>query len=164
MKRALLHSSTGRALAILLLPVFLGLAATDSAQAQRRPGNVGVGAQIGEPSGLSLLVYDPRRMSYDFLAAWDLDDFFFLNVHGIYERHLDNTQNLHFFNGPGAFIGVRDRPRPRDDDVEAGVSATFGLGILIERIELYARITPRLTLIPRTDRDFGGGLGIRFYF
>lgn len=148
-------------LAFLCLSAF----AVSTAQAQRRSGAIGLGGQIGEPSGITLKVYNPGAMSYDFLAAWDADDdFFFLNVHGVYERHLGNTQNAHFFFGPGVFVGFKDRPRDQDDDAVAGISGTFGLDVLIDQFEIYGQLTPRLAVIPETDGDIGGGIGFRFYF
>ncbi len=137
---------------------------TAPAHAQRVPGAVGVGGQIGEPTGLTVKVYNPQSVSLDVLAAWNLDDFTFLNVHGLYERHLGNTSTVHFFYGPGAFVGFRDRPREQDDDAVAGLSGTIGLGVLVDRLEFYGQLTPRLELTPATNGDLGGGLGFRFYF
>ena len=45
-----------------------------------------------------------------------------------------------------------------------GISGTIGLSYLIERFEIYLRLTPRLALIEATDADFGGGLGFRYFF
>lgn len=133
-------------------------------QAQRAPGDIGLGGQIGEPSGVTVKVYNPGTVSYDFLAAWDLDNFFFMNVHGLYERHLGTMSSVHLFFGPGGFIGVEDRPGGGDDDAVAGVSGSFGLNVLFDRFEVYAQVTPRLAVIPETDGDVGGGLGFRYYF
>ncbi len=154
------HDLIRRSTALVLLAAFMCV--TESATAQRSPGNVGIGLQVGDPSGVTLQFYDPG-MSWDFLAAWDVDDFFFLNVHGLFARHLGQRQNLHFFYGPGGFVGFRDRPGD-DDDVVVGISGTFGLGVLIERFEIYARVTPRLSVIPGTDGDVGAGLGVRYFF
>ena len=140
----------------------LALATVSTAHAQRRSGAIGLGGQIGEPSGVTLKLYNPNAVSYDFLAAWDLDDFFFLNVHGLFERHLGNNPDVHLFYGPGGFVGFRDRPE--DDDTVAGISGTVGLGFLIEQFEIYGQLTPRFSLIPQTDGDIGGGLGFRYYF
>lgn len=149
-----------------LIPLLLGIVLLTSApaEAQRRPGGVGFGGQIGEPSGVTIKVYNPNAVSYDFLAAWNLDDFFYLNVHGVYERHLNDEGSAHFFFGPGGFVGLRDRPRDEDDDVVLGISGTFGVNYFIERAELFAQVTPRLSLVPDTDGDVGGGIGVRFYF
>ncbi len=148
----------------LAFACLLSFGLVSSVEAQRRPGAIGIGGQIGEPSGLSVKVYNPGSASFDALAAWENDDFFYVNLHGVYERHLANSQNLHFFFGPGGFIGFQDRPRDEDDDVVAGISGTFGLGLVIERFEIFGQLTPRLAVTPTTDGDLGGGVGARFYF
>lgn len=149
----------------LLRPTALGLLCalflwTAPVLAQRAPGQIGIGAQIGDPSGVSIIKYNPRAYSYDFLAAWDNDDFIFLNVHLLREEHL-NSRNWHVFYGPGGFVGFYDN-HP-DDDVVAGISGRLGLGYIFDRWELYAQLTPRFSLTPATDGEMGGGLGVRFY-
>lgn len=154
-----------RFLTHLLLCILLS---SSSVSAQPTAGRFGVGIQFGQPSGLSLRIYQPGGMSPDFLMAWDLDDFFFVNLHGTWEKPLAGASNFNFFYGPGVFVGVRDRGPDRrlfdrDDDVELGVSGTFGFNYYIDRFEIYLRLTPRLLLIERTDADIGGGVGFRFY-
>jgi hypothetical protein len=134
------------------------------AEAQPAGGNVGLGLQIGEPSGVTLQFYNPGSMSWDFLAAWDVDDFFFLNVHGLYYRGIGERNDVHLFYGPGAFIGLRDRGRDEDDDVVVGISGTIGIGIMVEQFQVFGSVTPRLSLIPGTDGDVGAGVGVRYYF
>ncbi len=164
MKRTRLTHTLAKATTLFALLAVLSLGTTADAQAQRRPGAIGIGGQIGEPSGLTVKVYNPSAVSFDVLAAWESDDFFYVNGHGIYERHLDNSGNVHFFFGPGAFVGFRDRPRDQDDDVVAGISGTLGLNLLIDRFEIYGQLTPRLAVTPNTNGDLGGGVGARFYF
>lgn len=133
----------------------------------QRPGGVGVGVQLGDPSGLSLNLPTGGRASIDLLAAWDLDDFFFLNGHALFMQPLGSAPNFGVFYGPGLFIGVRDRGRGRwdfDDEVYAGASGTIGLNYFIDQFEIYLRATLRLQLIDKTDGQAGGGLGLRYYF
>ena len=144
-----------------LLASVLFLCATFQLSAQRAAGDVGIGIQFGQPSGLSLQIYQPRGMSPDFLAAWDLNDFFFLNVHGVFNNHIGNSEKLHFFYGPGGFIGIIDREG--QDDIDLGVSGTIGLSLMIKKLELYIRATPRLALLDGTEADVGGGFGVRFF-
>ncbi len=132
--------------------------------AQRAAGDVGIGFQAGQPTGLSIKIYKPGGLSPDFLAAWDLDDFFFLSIIGIKENGLDNQHQFHFFYGPGAFIGIRDWPREYEDEVVIGFTGAIGLNVLIEKLEIFIQATPRLALIERTDFDMGGGAGMRYYF
>jgi len=157
-------SSVHTIIAALAFAGLLGTLCVSNAHAQRRPGAVGIGGQIGDPSGVTLTIYNPQSMSYDFLVAWDTDDFFFLNAHGLFEQHLGGRGNLHFFYGPGAFIGFRDRGNEEDDEAVAGISGRVGLGVLFDRFEVYGQVTPRLALTPATDGEIGGGVGFRIYF
>ena len=152
-------------IATLFLLVGATLGPAD-ALAQRTDGSVGLGGQVGSPSGVTLKFHDANGPSYDFLAAWDLDDFFFLNGHAQFSRTInaDNVDGLELFFGPGAFIGFQDTG-VNDDEVVLGISGRVGLNLLLEeRFELFAQLTPRFNLVPETDGDLGGGLGFRYYF
>jgi len=151
----------GLGLVILLVGL---LAINDPVNAQRSSTSVGLGGQIGDPSGVTLKLRDPGGVSYDFMAAWDTGDFFFLNVHGLFERHVGRHDNVHVFYGPGAFVGFREDGRRRDDDTVVGISATVGLGVILEQFELFGQLIPRLDLSPRTDGEMGAGIGVRYYF
>jgi len=145
-----------RSLAFLLLFIGLGLTATSHAQ------EVGIGGHIGEPSGVTLKFHNAGAPSYDFLGAWSLtEDVVFINGHVLFENRIeaDNIDRpLEWFVGPGGFILLTDEAR-------LGVSGTVGLNlILTDHISIYGRITPRLSLIPDTTPDVGGGIGIRFFF
>lgn len=133
------------------------------AAAQPTGGDVGLGLQLGEPSGVTLQFYNAGGPSWDFLAAWDIDDFFFLNVHGLFYRPLGNDRRVHLFYGPGAFIGFRDRGSS-DDDVVIGISGTLGIGFMIESFQIFGAVTPRLSVVPDTDGDVGAGVGVRYWF
>jgi len=132
------------------------------AQAQRRSGDVGIGLQLGQPSGLSLAVYRPNSIGLDILAAWDLDDFFYVNPHGIFTTRLGDGDRFHLFFGPGAYVGIFERPQA-SEAIRLGLSATGGLSVMFDILEIYARITPRLPLFDETNTHIGGGVGIRLY-
>lgn len=136
------------------------------AQAQRAPGAAGLGVQAGEPSGVTVKLYNPDRPSYDFLAAWSFtDDFFFLNAHALFESRLpaeDIEQPVQWYIGPGAYIGISD---DEGSETGLGVSGTIGLDILLaDHFELYLQATPRFELVRETEPHLGGGLGLRYYF
>jgi len=125
---------------------------------------LGIGGQIGEPSGLSVKFYHRTGASPTFLAAWDLDNFFYVNGHAVFEHPFSDEEDLHFFLGPGAFVGLHDHPRDRDDEVVLGISGTFGLNYVARRLEIYLQLVPRISVVPDTDGDIGGGVGLRYYF
>lgn len=140
---------------------------TFSTAKAQAPGNGwGIGIQLGQPAGISIKKYNSAGMSADILLAWDLDDFFFVNLHGTWEKPVDGAKGLEFVYGPGVFAGFEENNRNRDDDDEIflGISGTFGLSYYIDQFEIYLRLTPRLAVIESTNGDIGGGLGFRFYF
>jgi hypothetical protein len=142
-----------------LLFVLIAASCLTSLQAQ----TLGIGGQFGDPTGLSVRLNNQGGINYDILASWDFDDYFFLNVHGLWDKSLMKGPNLSFFYGPGIFLGIRDREQ-RDDDVIAGLSGSLGLSLYFnQKLELFAQVNPRLVLIDETDGDVGGGIGLRFY-
>jgi len=142
------------------------LIASPFMSAQTVNNNWGIGIQLGQPSGISIKKHNSAGMSADILLAWDLDDFFFANLHGVWEKDISGADGLHFVYGPGVFAGFKEHKRYKDDDDEIflGISGTFGLAYYIDQFEIYLRLTPRLAVIENTDGDIGGGLGFRFFF
>lgn len=144
-------------LPFLLLAVLL---ATD-ARAQDPASDIGIGGQIGDPSGVTLKLYQRPGFSYEFLAAWDLDSFFFLNGHALYERPIPDSP-LRYYLGPGVIIGIREDSND-ETDLVVGISGQVGVNFFVERFEVFLHLTPRLDVIPSTDGDIGGGIGLRYY-
>lgn len=152
----------------------VGLCATSlPAQAQRTSGAAGFGAQAGAPTGITIKIHNNTGASYDFLGAWDARDSFFLfNFHGQFNsplavKNLEKGE-MEWFIGPGAFIGVfGEVPGDRDfgeGEAVFGASGRIGLNYAFEEnFEVYAQVTPRLSMIPATALDVGGGFGLRFY-
>jgi hypothetical protein len=125
-------------------------------------GTVGLGLQVGDPSGVTLKFRNVGKANLDILGAWDLDDYLFVNVHWLYEKRLGGSRSANFFYGPGFFVAFREYRG--DDYLGLGLSGTFGLNVYLDQFELFAQLTPRLQVIDQTDGDLGGGIGIRFYF
>lgn len=148
---------------IALVTILAALAAGNPkpATAQSPAGDFGVGGQLGEPSGVSIKFYQRPGFAYEVLAAWDLDDFFFLNGHALYEKAVPDSP-LRYYLGPGVLIGIRENAP--DDDFVIGISGEFGVNFFLERYEVFLHLTPRLGVIPDTDGDVGGGIGLRYYF
>lgn len=156
-------SVSTRLLAPLLLTAGLLLSiGADRATAQTG-GDVGIGMQLGEPAGVSVRIDRGASPSLDLLAAFDLDDFFYLNGHLLYEEPIGEDPALHVFFGPGLFIGLHDRGIG-DDEAGLGISGTVGLGYDVRSFDIFARVTPRLALLPGTGGEVGGGLGVHWYF
>ena len=146
---------------ILVVLSFVTLLFTQKLNAQ----SVGIGAQFGEPTGLTLRINNAGNgANLDLLGAWNFNQYFFLNVHGLWERRVFDIPQFHYFYGPGLFVGAYNRKRDVEDDVYFGISGNFGLNLYLGPVEFFAQITPRFSVFPGTYGDFGGGIGGRFYF
>lgn len=139
-------------------------------QAQPAGYHRALGLQVGSPSGFTYKVYRDGGLPFstvfparaaEFLAAWDLGEAFFLNVHLLDERAFPDSP-LHYFFGPGFVFGVESRHR--SDDLIFGLSGSVGVNFFQERFEAYLKLTPRVNLLPATRGRFDGGLGLRYYF
>lgn len=151
--------------------------------AQRTSGDVGLGFQVGDPTGVSLKLYKPTT-SVDLLAAWDFDHYLFFAAHIVYDKHLNDEQTIHFIYGPGAFISLHGSGHGHghhhhgfglihnnshgdqhfDGELGLGFSGIFGIDFLIDRFEIFLQVSPRLALVKSTHFDLGGGIGARYYF
>lgn len=143
-------------LLILAMPV-------QRAEAQRAPGAVGIGFQFGDPTGVSLNFYRARPISWDVLAGWDTNDFVLGNIHAMYEHHFTGHPDVHLQFGPGVYAGLHNGDRV-DDRFESGISGMAGIGFLVQRVEIYGRVIPRLAIVPDTQTHVGAGVGLRYYF
>ena len=149
---------------VVVFVFLLSVPALMSARAQSPAGDLGLGGQIGDPSGITLKMYPRTGFAYEFLAAWDLDSFFFLNGHALFERPIPDSP-LRYYLGPGVVVGVQENTGPREEnDFVLGISGQFGVNFFVERFEVFLHLTPRLNVIPNTRGDFGGGIGLRYYF
>ncbi len=136
----------------------------------RPPDRFGLGVQVGDPSGISLKLYQAnagRRGllrtpdAYTFLIAWDLDRFFYVNAHALRERPIEDSP-LNYYIGPGVIGGVRESAG-NDADFVVGVSGDFGLNFFADRFEVFLGLSPWFRIIPDPDLNIGGGVGLRYY-
>ncbi|NND72177.1 MAG: hypothetical protein HKN43_11440 [Rhodothermales bacterium] len=152
------HIRTATRIAILIALAFAAFAVAPESAAQYN--TLAVGAEIGSPTAVTVLVPTEKRYAFEFLGAWDLDDFLFLNAHALVTRATDDYPELHAIWGIGAFVGIRDNA---SSSATLGISGKFGAGYDIEPFEVYVHLTPRFELMPETDFHLGGGLGLRFF-
>lgn len=150
---------------ICLFSMAFFFSAINVSYAQRPSPSVGIGFQAGDPTGLSLQFYKAQGVTTDILFAYHFNNFFFLNIHGLWNTHLDDHGHFHFYYGPGGFVGVRKRrPELPNDEVAAGFSGNLGLNLVVSRLEFFAQATPRIEVTPNTAFNMGGGVGMRVFF
>lgn len=141
---------------ITLLGVFsLALSAQDS--------GFGVGAIIGEPTGLSAKSWLSSHDAVDAGVAWSISNGW-LHVHADYLRHtfglipVEEGQ-LPLYFGLGAKIGF-------GPDISIGARVPVGLAYLFDGtpLDVFIELVPGLEIIPETKFDIGGGIGVRYWF
>ncbi|MEL6181293.1 MAG: hypothetical protein AAFS10_20215, partial [Myxococcota bacterium] len=79
-----------------------------------------------------------------------------------------NTIDLPVYVGIGGKLWVRDDDDNDDDDDDFGLGVRVPVGICLllteAPLEFFAELALGLRLIPGTDADIDGGIGVRYYF
>ncbi|MCS3612065.1 hypothetical protein [Salinibacter ruber] len=143
-----------------MLVLALLIATASPAVAQRQPGALGAGFQVGRPGGLALKWYRSSPVAYDGIVSTDGDDFVVGHVHRLWERPLPDSP-LHLFAGPGVVVGpsrLAQSPRLR-----LGLSGEVGLNFYAERFEVFLHVTPVLRFLPNTQASIDANAGLRYY-
>ena len=141
---------------ILAILVVISLSAT---YAQK---NFGIGTILGEPTGLSAKLYTGGSNAFDFAAAWSFKGSGHLLLQADYVWHSSLTRassgELMLYYGIGGRVIFRDDPL-------VGARIPIGLDYQFSTapIDIFVEIVPILDLIPDTDFDIGGGIGVRFW-
>ncbi|MEX0609465.1 MAG: hypothetical protein WD016_13400 [Balneolaceae bacterium] len=137
---------------------------TAAAQANGDGGNFGVGAMLGEPTGVSIKSWNNNRSAFALGAAWSLSRANeAVHLHADYLLHTwfngVERGELAFYYGLGARIIF-------SDNAQAGVRIPFGLNYVFDEapLDLFVEAVPILNLTPDTDFAGNGALGIRYYF
>jgi len=149
------------ALFLGLLVVSFGLLVPLSSLAQRAPGSVGTGFQVGNPGGLALKWYRDDPIAYDAVVSTDGDDFVVAHVHRLWEKPLPDS-TLHVYVGPGLLAGAEKLQAPLQ--LRLGASAEAGLNFYAERFEVFLHLTPTLRFLPDSRVRLDGIVGLRYYF
>jgi hypothetical protein len=144
--------------------IFVSLLAMFSAGLLAQNSGFGLGAVFGEPTGLSAKVWTGDNTAIDGALAWSFVGAGYLHLHADFLVHnfnlIDVSEGeLPFYFGIGAFLNLAS-------ELGLGIRIPLGLAYHFDSapLEIFAEISPGLSLLPATDFYFGGGIGIRYYF
>ncbi len=124
----------------------------------------GLGIILGEPTGLSAKLWTGSENAFDFAAAWSFKGDGNLLLQVDYVWHSFNLINVSSGRLP-LYYGIGGRAILSDDPV-VGVRIPVGLDYQFADapIDIFLELAPILDLVPETDFDLGGGIGVRFWF
>lgn len=131
---------------------------------------IGVGAILGEPSGVSAKMWHGADMAVDAVIGWS-DDAGSLTIHADHLWHLSNfgepklnTGKILAYYGLGARLVAEHEDE--DDDTVLGLRVPLGFTYLPNagNFDIFAEFVPTLDVIPDTEFEMGLGIGARYYF
>lgn len=130
-------------------------------EAQSRYSDTELGVILGEPTGLSLKLWQSNNSAFDAALAWSFSGNEAVHLHADYLRHnwLDvESGSLALYYGIGGRVLLADNSK-------LGARIPVGLQYILPetRLSLFFEVAPTLNLIPDTDFDVSGGMGIRFF-
>ncbi len=122
----------------------------------------GVGIIIGEPTGLSFKTWVGEISAIDAALAWSLENKSRLYVQiGFLKHNFEKIKNLPFYYGVGTRLKI-----VQDDNSALGIRVAAGIEYIFdtEPMEVFFELCPVLDIIPQTDMEISGGIGLRYYF
>jgi len=141
---------------LILLPWAAGLAADGRANSE-----FGLGLVIGEPSGLNAQFFWGPKSAVDVTAAWSWNDWFMTTADfQVYDYIGDAPREWRWYYGLGGCLAV-----PEKDDGILGIRIPLGIKYHIphSQVDLWAEVAPALQVIPDTEAEFHGGLGVTLW-
>ncbi len=154
---------------ILFFCVFLSLSlvvhaicisGSATAQSGKYTGAIGVGAQAGSPTGLTLKYYPRKDIGLVFLGSWSLERFLLFSMHVTYEYPIPDSP-LRFFIGPGIDIGREGDEE--NSDVQFSITVMPGLNFFTERFEVFLQALPGIKFSQSSEFTLGGAVGLRYF-
>ena len=144
--------------------LFLGISlCIGSASAQEK--GFGLGVILGEPTGISGKLWNGRTTAFNGAVAWSFEK------NNAFHLHLDhvfhNQKIIEVEKGRlPVYYGIGGRVRFDDDDVRIALRIPVGINYQFADapVDLFFEIVPLLDLIPSTEFDFNGGIGVRYFF
>lgn len=130
----------------------------------------GAGIYLGEPTGITLKGYPGPRLAIDGIAAWSFYENSVTFIGAVTYDFIDipvstSVITLPFYAGVGGKLAI-DRGGKDDGRTTFGLRVPVGIAVQYTRhpVEIFFEVAPGLRLVPATDFDLTGGVGVRFYF
>lgn len=151
---------------ILLATIILVLSQSSFAREEAQLGVI-----LGSPTGISGKLSLGNNRSIDAALAYSIAHDLGLEFHADYlieNAHsfsINAPQPLELYFGMGVRIAVVDKGR-HEDDLAIGPRAPIGVSYTISNpnLQFFGELALVLNIIPDTDVDLDGGIGVRYRF
>lgn len=125
----------------------------------------GLGIVIGEPTGFSLKKWRSDTTAIGGAIAWSFGKNNGLHLHGDYLVH-----NFDVFQPEkeqlALYYGIGGRIKIAKDETKVGVRIPLGIDYIFEKasLDVFLEFVPLLDLVPSTDFELNGAIGVRYFF
>ncbi len=152
-------------LSVIMFSILVPSSAFAASSVVGSQGDFGLGVILGAPTGLSAKYWLSGKTAIDGALAWHFGENDRFQIHGNHLWHWE-LKDLRTTEGRlplYAGIGLRVIA---GSDTDAGIRIPLGASYLFERapLEAFIELVPVLDVIPSTDADLDGAIGIRYYF
>lgn len=144
--------------------IFVSIVALFSVGVFAQGSGFGLGAVFGEPTGLSAKLWTSDKTAVDGALAWSFAGSGYMHIHADFLIHSFDLISvskgkLPLYFGIGAYMNFAS-------DLGLGIRVPLGIAYHFDSapLDIFAEVAPGLSLLPGTSFDFGGGIGIRYYF
>ena len=130
-----------------------------------KSSGLGLGFVLGEPTGLSLKLWQPQRSpSYVFVFGVEGPSHFHFHADFVWHFPLSSAQDLDFLLYLGPSVEVEE-VGPRDDErLAVGPRFVLGPELLFRQVplDLFFDFAVGFHVVPDFDEDLDFGVGLRF--
>jgi hypothetical protein len=131
-----------------------------------------LGVILGAPTGLSGKVSLANNHAIDFAIAHSLSSDLKFVFHTDYliddarSFAIGAPQPLKLYYGIGARVGFFEHEKHRDDDLKLGVRGPIGVSYSITNpnLQFFGELALILNIVPASDVDVDGAIGVRYMF
>lgn len=134
----------------------------------------GLGLILGEPTGLTAKYWLASRWAIDAGVSYSFREYFHFYSDSIWHSHTlasqlaDEFKDISLYWGIGAGLRIVSKGDPDEGDARGNLMVRLPLGLEWlpndPSIGPFLELVPGMGLVPKTFFDFGGGIGIRYYF
>lgn len=128
-------------------------------------GELGIGAMIGNPTGINGKYWLTKSTAVDGGMAFSIGGHSRFTLHSDYLFHKDGALVFNDEHPLDVYYGIGGRMKFADD-IQLGVRLPFGVAHMFEnnRADVFGELAPIVDFIGRTGLEISFAVGGRYYF